>query len=159
MRGGYSLLLMCLAAMLSMACRWDNTLYHSYQPVAEEWRQTDTLRFLLPRMERGEVCRMAVGVRYADNYPYRSLWLVVSHNLTDSTEILVDTLECMLTDKKGIPIGKGMSSLYQLEIPYNIIEADGSGTPIVTVTHCMRGEPLEGICDIGLHLYAVGDGK
>lgn len=153
MKGVYSRLLIGLLSLLPVACWWDNTVYHCYQPVGDGWKQTDTLCFHPPRMERGGKYRMAVDVRHTGRYPYRSLWLLVGHNLTDSTETVTDTLECVLADRQGLPLGKGVASLYQLEIPYGIIEADGGGVPFVRVSHCMRGEPLEGISDIGIHLY------
>lgn len=145
-------LLMLSLAVAFAACQWRGTLYHHYQPVPDGWGRADTLTFTLPQLEAGGRYCLAVDVRYTDDFPYRSLWLEVSHNLADSTRFVTDTVECVLADRQGVPMGRGFASLYQQETPYYITRAGGSFSPVVRLTHCMSGAPLQGISDIGLRI-------
>lgn len=139
-----------LAAAAS--CHWGDTCYHRYSPVGDGWGKTDTVRFDLPDLKAGETYRLYVDVRYAGTYPYRDLWLLVEHNVADSLKMSADTLRCRLYGEDGLPSGKGITGLYEVEIPSVRMVADGSRAAVVRLSHCMAGDRIDDIVDIGIRL-------
>lgn len=143
-------IVLCLAVFA--ACEWGITRYHTSYSLSGEWKRGDSLLYSIPSLEKGEEYHLDVDIRYTSAYPYSNLWLVLTHNLADSTRFVTDTLECKLSDERGHPYGKGVATLYQLRIPYENVRSDGSDCAVMRLTHCMNGEPLQGLTDIGIRV-------
>ncbi len=142
------------SVMLATAasCHWGGTCYHRYSPVGDGWSREDTVSFHLPQLEAGSAYRLYVDVRHSEAYPYYDLWLLVQHNVADSLKMETDTLQCRLHDADGYPYGKGLTGLYEVEIPSLRVVADGSRSAVVRLSHCMEGGHVDGITDIGIRL-------
>ena len=95
-----------------------------------------------------------IGIRYQESYPYRDIWLGVSHNTEDTLTYVTDTLQLFLVDEAGNKTGNGLCGLYQCNLPYKAfipIRTEGS-TRTFRIVHIMRDNPLTGISDIGIQL-------
>lgn len=95
-----------------------------------------------------------IGIRYQESYPYRDIWLEVSHNTKDTLTYVTDTLQLFLVDEAGNKTGNGLCGLYQCDLPYKAsipIRTEGSARTF-RIVHIMTDNPLTGISDIGIRL-------
>ncbi len=148
-------ILVGIVCCLLGACLHPTRVYHRSETVhIDGWSAGDTLSFALDSLSQDRYM-MNVEVRYTVDYPYQDLWLVVQHNLVDSSHWMIDTLHCQLIDERGIVQGVGFSGIYQLQVPCKKIEVqEGGSSPMVRLNHCMNGL-LKGISDIGISLERV----
>lgn len=140
------------AAVMAVACGWENTLFHRYCVVEEDWMRGGELAFELPRLQSGTGYQLLVDVRHDAGYPYTDLWLEVNHNLEDSTRSRIDTVRVQLIDGHGFPRGEGITGIYQWEEPIGEGVADGNGKAVVTLRHLMKDSLLRGITDLGVRV-------
>ena len=69
-----------LPIIILAACQ-NNIIYHSYTPVPlDGWNKSDTLVYTLPNSIPAGNYEAEIGIRYQESYPYRDIWLGVSHN-------------------------------------------------------------------------------
>lgn len=143
-----------LPVILLAACQ-SNTMYHSYQPVSPEgWNKSDTLVYSLPDSFPVGKYELQIGIRYQESYPYRDIWLEISHNMQDTLNYKTDTLQLFLTDKMGNKIGNSPGGLYQCILPYKgtfPISQKGSARTF-RISQIMKDNPLKGISDIGIQI-------
>ena len=139
-------------ALLAAACHAPEG-YHAFQTLpADGWKRADTLRFTLPRQTQTQPCQYAVEIRHHGCYPYRSLWLLVSHNTADSLTFHTDTIECTLVDKYGHFDGAGVNDLYQKSFPLPAVILQENTAPTFKIVPFMKDRQLEGISDVGIRL-------
>lgn len=138
-----------------VACH-EHTVYHSFDAIPHSgWNREDTLSFEITLNDSvlPATFTAIAEIRNENNYPYRDLYLRISHNLQDSTVWETDTLHVCLTDERGNWRGKGWGGIYVSEFPLPktcVISATGKRS--VKVTHCMNDTLLQGIHDIGIRL-------
>ena len=81
-----------LPIIILAACQ-NNIIYHSYAPVPlDGWDKSDTLVYTLPNSIPAGNYEAEIGIRYQESYPYRDIWLEVSHNTKDTLTYVTDTL-------------------------------------------------------------------
>ena len=140
--------------LLLTACH-SNTVYHSYQSIPTTgWSKSDTLVYTLPNSIPAGNYEAEIGIRYQESYPYRDIWLGVSHNTEDTLTYVTDTLQLFLVDEAGNKTGNGLCGLYQCNLPYKAfipIRTEGSARTF-RIVHIMTDNPLTGISDIGIQL-------
>ena len=138
--------------LLAAACHAPEG-YHAFRTLPDEgWKRGDTLYFSLPRQTGTRPCRAALEIRHRGDYPYCSLWLLVSHNTADSLTFRTDTVECMLVDKHGHFDGAGINDLYQKSFPLPDITLHEGSAPTFKIAPFMKDRLLEGISDVGIRL-------
>lgn len=143
-----------LAALLTLvvtivACRWNDTVYHSSRSCGNEWSRDSVLTFDLPALGS---FRSEIELRYDKRFPYRKVWLKVEHNLTDSALWETDTIGVELYNESGNPLGKGMAGIYQISVPFMTIPGRGGYKRGMSISHCMSDDYLVGISDIGVRM-------
>lgn len=144
--------LLVLAAWLASACV-EHTVYHSYQSTpARGWKKSDTLVFQIPIPDSLRTLKLTAEVRNESNYAYQNLYLVISHNLRDSTAFQTDTLELTLADKEGKWTGTGWGSLFQTARPIGTAVTRHRGNYTVRISQGMKDESLAGIRDVGIRI-------
>lgn len=148
-------ILVGIVCCLLGACLHPTKVYHRSETVrVDGWSSEDTLIFALDSLVPTHYL-MEAEVRYTADYPYQDLWLVVQHNLADSSVWVRDSVRCTLVSERGYIQGVGVSGLYQLQVPFKEIEVrKGGSAPLVRLSHCMNGL-LKGISDVGLSLERV----
>lgn len=143
-----------LPILLLAACQ-SNIVYHSYEPVSPGgWAKSDTLVYALPASVPAGSYKVEIGIRYQESYPYRDIWLGVSHNTLDTLTYVTDTLQLFLADEVGNKTGNGPGGLYQCDLPYKAsfpIRLEGNARTF-RIVHIMTDEPLMGISDVGIRL-------
>ena len=143
-----------LPILILAACQ-NNIIYHSYAPVPlDGWDKSDTLVYTLPNSIPTGNYEAEIGIRYQESYPYRDIWLEVSHNTKDTLTYVTDTLQLFLVDEAGNKTGNGLCGLYQCDLPYKAsipIRTEGSARTF-RIVHIMTDNPLTGISDIGIRL-------
>jgi gliding motility-associated lipoprotein GldH len=139
---------------LATACHTD-IIYHSYQPLPYKgWKKSDTLFFQVPLTDTipGSL-KIFAEVRNKINYPYRDLYLLIRHNLPDSTVYRTDTLNFSLANKEGQWLGNGWGGLYSSEhLIRKGLFVHTTGRYTFKVTHGMKDETLIGLNDIGIRI-------
>ena len=143
-----------LPILILAACQ-NNIIYHSYAPVPlDGWDKSDILVYTLPNSIPAGNYEAEIGIRYQESYPYRDIWLEVSHNTKDTLTYVTDTLQLFLVDEAGNKTGNGLCGLYQCDLPYKAsipIRTEGSARTF-RIVHIMTDNPLTGISDIGIRL-------
>ena len=147
-------LLLGAAMLLSAAGCHAPRGYHAFQSLPTDgWKRGDTLLFTLPRQTEPQHYHARIEVRHTGDFPYRSLWLVVSRNTVDSLTFRTDTIECVLTDPNGHFDGDGINNLYQKSFPLPDLTLPAGFTPTVKIAHHLQDRYLTGITDVGIRLY------
>lgn len=147
-----SSLLLILTAWLSAACN-ENTVYYSYQSTPSKgWTKGDTLLFNVPLTDSLTRLKLFVEVRNESEYLYQDLYMVISHNLKDSTQWRTDTLKFIVADKEGKWRGTGWGSLFLSTLPLGECINRHPGDYTIKVAHGMKDEQLIGISDVGIRI-------
>ena len=139
-----------LAVMAS--CHWGDISFSASSSVPREWTRKDTVDFQLPVLKAGRTFHFVVDVRHTEAYTYRDLWVLLRHNVADSLHWQTDTLRCPLYSEDGYPLGKGLTGLYTVEIPYGTLVSDGSSQAQIQLVHCIADSAVVGISDIGIRI-------
>ncbi len=145
---------LALAVALVLAACQSNTVYHSYQPVPTEgWAKSDTLLYTLPDSIAADTYALEIGIRYGTTYPYRDLWLTITHNLQDSLTYSTDTLQVFLADEQGKRADNSPGGLFQFTCPYPkpLSVSEKSGRTLY-INHFMKDSLLVGINDVGVRI-------
>ncbi len=143
---------MLLTGMSAVSCLpADN--YHSFcsvQPAG--WNKNDTLYLQLQEQKEESQCHAYIEIRHTQDYPYQSVWLLISHNETGQDVFRIDTVECKLTDNKGKFNGNGLSGSYQKSFPFKPIHLKKNTHPVFKISHFMKEKEIKGITNIGIRL-------
>lgn len=119
------------------------------------WSSSDTLKFELNISDSTQRFNSQIDLSHTGNYPYSNLYLFIDITYPNSKH-RVDTLECVLADKRGRWYGSGLGDMVNHRIEYlGDIAFPLSGDYEVAITHGMRSNPLEEITDLGLRLESV----
>lgn len=142
-----------LLIWLTAACV-EHTVYHSYQSIPQQgWSKGDTLTFQIPITDSvPTTLELTAQVRNYNCYLYQNLFLVIAHNLQDSSVFQTDTIEFLLADKEGNWKGGGWSSLIQASLPLGRVVSQHAGNYAFKICHGMKDEKLKGVRDVGIHL-------
>jgi gliding motility-associated lipoprotein GldH len=142
-----------LVVMVLAACQ-KRPFYSHYEPVSVGgWEKEDTVSFEIGPSDDFRHYTMTMGLRATMDFPYRNLSLVVRQEARPSGISHSDTIDIAMTDRDGIPLGKGVSHL-QYDIPLSTIAIVADDTLRVSIHHNMNRYILPGITDIGLTLAA-----
>lgn len=153
------MMLKCLSAILSAAvaaavlvsCN-DGKVYDKYVPTpVAGWEKNDTLTYNIPSVASAGLYQSWLGLRIADSYPFTAITMVVEQHVLPADTVIIDTLDCRLTDDSGIYIGSGINS-YQYSFHVADIRLRQGDSLYVRVRHNMKREILPGVSDVGMTL-------
>lgn len=151
-----------MVLVMAASCHWGSLSYSASASVPQQWTRMDTVEFRIPApmggaagyLTAGRDFQFVVDIRYTGKYPYRDLWLLLRHNVTDSLNWQTDTLRCPLFSEGGHPLGKGLTDLYAIDVPYATLAPDGDRQVCVQLIHCMADDSLRGITDVGIRVQS-----
>lgn len=133
----------------------------SHRPIAFEYKSTptdgwelgDTLKFHIDTLQHSGTYGLSLGLRTSASqpYPFQSIWVVVRQHWHNPEKLLIDTLECRLTNSKGDVIGNGVS-LYSFTYPLKQMQLSQGTSADISIIHIMRREIINGIVDVGVRL-------
>ena len=117
------------------------------------WRSTDTFHFQTDTLLNPGYYLLSVAFRTSSTcrYPYRQLVLEVSRHFGGDGAVMVDTLNCNLTQEDGEVEGRGIS-VYAYDFPVDTLHITKGNSCQISIRHLMRKTPLAGIYDIGVLL-------
>lgn len=155
MRNFFGILSFCIIANLFVSCN-KNVVYSEYQKIPEEgWKTENKLTYTVDIKDNKPFHNVYLTVRHADFYPFSNLFVFLTTTYPDG-KISVDTLECILANKKGEWQGDGAGDLWDNKIPLkqNLIFPQ-TGKYTFTFEQGMRQNPLPLILDFGMVIEKV----
>lgn len=131
-----------------------NKVFEQYIEVENSiWHKENVAKFNVDIKDTLSMHNLYINVRNKGNYPYSNLYLFVTIQGPDGSQ-QVDTVNCILSDKRGKWLGKGIGDLWDLKMPYiGGFKFAQSGNYTFLYEQAMRVENgLEGITDVGLRI-------
>lgn len=140
-----------------LSCNDEQTYYQYQQIERGEWHRDSLLLFTTDSLFQPEGSSLEISFEITSNnrYPYRDLWMLVEHNISD-TLFRVDTLQLLLADEKGKFLGSSAGGLHQLTVPYIRVRVDEPFKHFqIRIRHLMVDDPLPGIEKAGVKVVAA----
>ncbi|MBF1442604.1 MAG: gliding motility lipoprotein GldH [Prevotella pallens] len=154
----FSNLAMFVIIVLALVACNDSRVYDKYQSLSiDGWGRTDTVTFNVPRQEEG-IYNMDLGMRVFQNYPYKSITLIVERTVIrtqhkkQTSQSYQDTVVCNVIDNEGRLVGKRGITTSAIEQRIGIFPLQRNDSLKVSVYHIMSKELLPGISDIGIQI-------
>lgn len=145
----------CLLSSLFVSCN-KNVVFSEYTKIPEEgWKTENKLTYTVDIKDNKPFHNVFLTVRHADSYPFSNLFVFLTTTYPNG-KISVDTLECVLANKKGEWQGDGAGDLWDNKIPLkqNLIFPQ-AGKYTFTFEQGMRTDPLPLIMDFGMVIEKV----
>lgn len=144
-----------LLLFLLSACG-NEVLYSKYETLPEEgWRTENKLSYEVEITDVQSLNNVYLTVRHADSYPYSNLFVFLTTTYPDG-KTSVDTLECILANKKGEWQGDGAGDIWDNKIPLKQnVRFPQAGKYKFTFEQGMRSNPLPLIMDFGMVIEKV----
>tara|TARA_R110001592_G_scaffold61993_1_gene189420 strand:- start:2904 stop:3407 length:504 start_codon:yes stop_codon:yes gene_type:complete len=131
-----------------------NKMFEQYVEVENGvWKKENLAKFTVDVTDTTNAHNLYINVRNKGDYPYSNLYLFVTIQGPDGGSS-TDTVNCVLADKRGKWLGKGIGDLWDLRLPYiGGFKFAQSGKYTFTYEQAMRVENgVEGIADLGLRI-------
>lgn len=142
-------------ALLFLSSCESGMVFDRYGHVSERgWSKQDAVELSVPPLREGGVYEVKIGVRSTDDYPYRNISIIVQRQTFPSKVVHSDTVECKLTDDKGMRIGSGFIN-YQNSYDVALDHYKAGDSIYIVLKQNMRNEQVEGITDVGVSLRKV----
>jgi gliding motility-associated lipoprotein GldH len=142
-----------LVSLFLFSCD-SNKMYEQYIEVENGvWKKENLAKFTVEVVDTINAHNLYINVRNKGNYQFSNLYLFVTIQGPDGGSS-TDTVNCVLADKRGKWLGKGIGDLWDLRLPYiGGFKFAQSGKYIFTYEQAMRVENgVEGITDLGLRI-------
>jgi gliding motility-associated lipoprotein GldH len=155
MRNFFVITSLCLLSSLFISCN-KNVVFSQYTTLPEEgWKTENKLSYTVDIKDNKPYHNVFLTVRHADSYQFSNLFVFLTTTYPNG-KISVDTLECILANKKGEWQGDGAGDLWDNKIPLkqNLIFPQ-TGTYTFTFEQGMRQNPLPLILDFGMVIEKV----
>lgn len=133
-----------------------NVVFSEYKKLPEEgWRISNKLSYDVVIDDNTKYHNVFLTVRHADSYPYSNLYVFLTTTYPDGKKSL-DTLECILANKKGEWQGDGAGDIWDNKIPLKQnLRFPKTGKYNFTFEQGMRSDPLPMILDFGMVIEKV----
>ena len=147
---------LALTFSVALVSCFDIPEYSESKPVnSEVWASTDTIHFDLNIENDSILYDCFVDLRHTRDYPFSNLYLFLDLTFPNGKK-RVDTLECVLADKRGKWYGSGLGDIVDHRIEYKAgVKFPAVGSYSLGITHGMRVDPLEGVTDMGFRIERV----
>lgn len=139
-----------LLSFLLFACN-SKVVYSKYETLPEEgWKTDHKLSYEVDITDNSVYHNVFLTVRHADSYPYSNLFVFLTTTYPDG-KTSIDTLECILANKKGEWQGDGAGEIWDNKIPLKQnLKFPQNGKYKFTFEQGMRSNPLPMIMDFGM---------
>ena len=128
-----------------------NVVFSEYKKLPEEgWKISNKLSYDVNIADNSPFHNVFLTVRHADSYPYSNLFVFLTTTYPNGSKSL-DTLECILANKKGEWQGNGAGDLWDNKILLKQhVKFPQAGKYNFTFEQGMRSDPLPLILDFGM---------
>ncbi len=132
----------------------NNKIFEQYIEVENSvWKKENIAKFQVNITDTTHLHNLYINIRNQGDYPYSNIYLFVTIQGPDGSQ-QKDTVNCVLADKRGKWLGKGIGDLWDLKLPYiGGFKFAQSGSYSFMYEQAMRVENgLKGISDVGLRI-------
>lgn len=161
MRKGRSSILIAgiMLAVITISCDRNTLFSDTFRIDDRQWSMYEPARFTCTLDDTVSTFNIDLSVRTSTDYPYRNMYLFIVTTFPSGTTV-TDTLQAMITDERGMWLGKGAGDLRELTIPYksNVFFPE-EGEYHFSVIHGMRDTLLKGVYDMAMKIYLKEDKK
>lgn len=148
-------LLLLLPLLFCASCSSNITYSGSEKMENNTWSLMNVLSFDVETSDTLSSNDVSFTIRTGSRYPFRNIYLFITTTSPDGRTI-GDTLNYYLADEKGNWLGKGVSDVRSLDLPYKSnVFFPQKGVYRFRVQHGMRTEELPGVYDFGLRVEKV----
>lgn len=149
-------LLALIFLMLTVASCRHKEIYYRFEEITDaKWARDSVFAFIVDSSlyKPNEFYNISLEVTHNTSYPYRNIWLSVSHDLDNDSTIMDEQKEYLLADTDGRWFGAGFGSLYQMSLPFkdHICFKERRNYTFL-VKQSLPDDPLMGIEKIGLKI-------
>lgn len=150
--GLIGMVLLSLFYSLTSSCD-SKTLFDNTKKVpGAVWNQYETVTFEVPVQDTVSTYRFYLNLRHSVDYRYSNIYFFIETEFPDG-RMARDTVECILADRQGKWLGRGISGLKDNQILLRSgLRFPAPGMYRFRLEQAMRVKDLEGIEDIGLRL-------
>ncbi len=128
-------------------------IYDNTKTISEGvWNVNDPVIFEVPVKDTMAVYNFYLNIRHSTDYKFANIYFFVTSIYPDG-KMARDTVECILADRQGKWLGKGISNIRDDQILLRRgLRFPESGTYTFEFEQAMRQKELPGIKDIGLRI-------
>lgn len=147
-----SLIIIFLATVLLWSCDANRVYEKNFVFGNETWHRDSILNFEVEITDTLAVYHIYINNRIGSAYKYSNMYLFIDANMPNNKS-LRDTVECVLRNPAGKPLGKGFGNVWSNKIPYRKhIRFPNAGTYSFKIEQAMREEALEHVLDAGIRI-------
>lgn len=151
-----------IVALLAMATfsgcsspQEDNVIFRYRQMPDNSWDRQDSIIFNIDSVSHSGLYRLSVALRTTSEVPFQSVAVVVEEDLRRPHFYRKDTVNVVLTDRRGNIEGNGLVLHNYLMPDAKVIRLRRGQRGRVKVSHIMRRMQLDGIRDIGVRIQRI----
>ena len=116
------------------------------------WSQDSSCVFIFDITDTLTSYDILIHIRNTGDYRFQNLLTYIDFHLPDN-KIINDTVNCILSEKKGKWTGSGWGSIWSRTVMYKRrVKFPYQGQYSIVAEHAMRMEELNGITDIGIKI-------
>lgn len=149
----YKFFILTTAILLSVgfvSCNGDVLTSQITTLPEEGWKTENKLTYTVDVTDNTPYYNVFLNVRHADSYPFNNVFVFLS-TTNPSGKTTVDTLECVLANKKGEWQGDGAGDIWDNKIPLKQnLKFPQTGKYTFVFEQGMRLNPLPLIMDFGI---------
>ena len=149
----YKFFILTTAILLSIgfvSCNGDVLTSQITTLPEEGWKTENKLTYTVDVIDNTPYYNVFLNVRHADSYPFSNVFVFLTTTNPSGT-ITVDTLECVLANKKGEWQGDGAGDIWDNKIPLKQnLKFPQTGKYTFVFEQGMRLNPLPLIMDFGI---------
>jgi len=145
--------IICAIITLSItACDSNRVFEENHDFKSETWYRDSTLEFNIQITDTLAIYNVYLNNRISSTYDFSNLYLFIDTDLPNNRH-LRDTVECLLREPSGKPLGKGFGNVWSNKIPYRKhVRFPFSGNYKFTIEQAMRVDTLESILSAGIRI-------
>ncbi len=135
-----------------MSCDSNRVFEENHNFPGETWNRDSVLVFNVNITDTLAVYNIYMNNRISGQYDYSNLYLFIDIELPNH-KVKRDTIECLLREPGGKPLGKGFGNIWSNRTPYHEnIRFPFSGTYKFTIEQAMRVDELHHVVDAGMRV-------
>ncbi len=143
--------LLCLIILALAGCG-EVLFQESHEVPNKNWEADRTFRFDVSVQDTMSSYDFYIDLRNSSNYPYANIFMFVNTTFP-SGKSARDTVECILADKRGKWLGKGLGDILDNHILFKEnIRFPNTGTFVFEFEQGMREEALPAVLDVGVSI-------
>lgn len=136
-----------------LSCKKDNYIYEENKRIKNFQWELDSIKYFTCNItDTINPVNILINIRNNNDYPYRNIYLFIT-TIFPNKKKSIDTVDCVISDKRGRWYGKGSGNFYVRRIIYKKnARFPLKGKYKFCIQHAMRDTVLKGITDIGIRI-------